>query len=397
MFWRAWVGAVAAAGLVLASSWLDNPVMRYGLWGAGLLISLLGAWWVQRAHQAVLNEQAPLAPSAATAVPVEVSTPRIQAPAVAAQKPAEARAGLAPEVLRQVASLKGDAEKTEAAVQEVLRLTGRVNDLLSNLYTATKDQLGDLDRTRELAREVVLVSEEMTASAREAREEAARHKAEAERVQRALQNITTGMGAIRTAADSSARTIRELDEQTSKIGEIVKMIQTLADQTNMLSLNAAIEAARAGDAGRGFAVVAQEIRVLADRSRAATRQIQDLVSTIQSGTTAAINVIGQSQTEVTRGVETVNGTRGAIEQVLQSFGELSDTVESFGAKAEGTTSQMVDLVKSVEEATRLAHQNNGTMKELAEANWFSEAINNAETSAKALAEAAGATEWAARQ
>ncbi len=316
---------------------------------------------------------------------------------MAAQQPAEARAGLAPEVLRQVASLKGDAEKTEAAVQEVLRLTGRVNDLLSNLYTATKDQLGDLDRTRELAREVVLVSEEMTASAREAREEAARHKAEAERVQRALQNITTGMGAIRTAADSSARTIRELDEQTSKIGEIVKMIQTLADQTNMLSLNAAIEAARAGDAGRGFAVVAQEIRVLADRSRAATRQIQDLVSTIQSGTTAAINVIGQSQTEVTRGVETVNGTRGAIEQVLQSFGELSDTVESFGAKAEGTTSQMVDLVKSVEEATRLAHQNNGTMKELAEANWFSEAINNAETSAKALAEAAGATEWAARQ
>jgi len=381
LFWRAWIGAVTAAGFVLTSVWIESPTVRYGLWGTSLLVSLLGSLWVQRSHQAAMKQGNPVPPPA----PADVPDRPAPVPVAASQAAGRAERTASPELLNSVAGLKADAEKTQAAVQEVWRLTGRVNDLLSNLYTATTSQLGDLDRTRELARQVVLVSEEMTQSAQAAREEAARHKAQAERVQQALQNITTGMGAIRTAAESSARTIRELDEQTSKIGEIVKLIQTLADQTNMLSLNAAIEAARAGDAGRGFAVVAQEIRVLADRSRAATRQIQDLVTNIQSGTTAAINVIGQSQTEVARGVETVNGTSGAIEQVLHSFGELSGTVESFGAKAEGTTSQMVDLVKSVEEATRLAQQNNGTMKELAEATWFSTAIKNAESSAGGLA------------
>jgi methyl-accepting chemotaxis protein len=123
---------------------------------------------------------------------------------------------------------------------------------------------------------------------------------------------------------------------------------------------------------------------LADRSRAATRQIQELVSNIQAGTRAAIEVMGQSQTEVGRGVSIVNSTRGAIEEVLRSFEALSSTVESFGDKAEETTGQMVDLVRSVEQATRLAHQNNATMKELADATWFSEAIKAAELRVKEL-------------
>ncbi|MFZ5814989.1 MAG: methyl-accepting chemotaxis protein [Bacillota bacterium] len=390
MFWRAWTGALATAAIIIASIWTETFELRVGLWGAGLLVSLLGAWWVGRAHAAALQ--------AVGTPPAREAAPALSAPPPAAavpQAPAEPVRAIPPELLARVGALKADAQRTQEAVQEVWRLTGRVNDLLTDLHNATASQLGDLDRTRDLAHQVVLVFEAMTQAAREAREEATRHRQEAERVQAALAKITEGMGAIRTATDSSARTIRELDKQTSQIGEIVKLIQNLADQTNLLSLNAAIEAARAGDAGRGFAVVAQEIRVLADRSRAATKQIQQLVTNIQTGTDAAITVMGQSQTEVSRGVETVESTRGAIEQVLRSFEELSGTVEGFGEKAEATTGQMVDLVNSVEEATRLAHQNNATMKELAEATWFSEAIKNAESSARELAAAAAAAERAA--
>lgn len=387
MFWRAWIGAAVAAALIGLSFSFDSPEVRFSLWGAGLLVSLLGSWWVQRVHLAALNrsvelsvqqEAAPVAPQAPAPVPV-----------AAALQPADSlRPSLPPDLVRRISALGADARRTQEAVQEVWRLTGRVNDMLSDLHSATASQLGDLDHTRDLAHHVVQVFEAMTQAAQEAREEAVRHRTEAERVQQALVKITEGMGAIRSAADSSAKTIRDLDKETSQIGEIVKVIQTLADQTNLLSLNAAIEAARAGDAGRGFAVVAQEIRVLADRSRAATKQIQQLVSKIQSGTNAAITVMGQSQTEVGRGVETVGSTRGAIEHVLKSFEELSATVEGFGEKAEETTGQMVDLVKSVEEATRLAHQNNATMKELADSTWFSTAIKQAEASAGELMSAA---------
>ncbi|MFZ5826922.1 MAG: methyl-accepting chemotaxis protein [Bacillota bacterium] len=397
MFWRAWFGAVAAGALIAFSTWIDTPVERFSLWGAALLVSLLGAWWVQRAHKRALAaaEAARLEPEsvASASAPAPVPVAAASAPAAEGQE----QTALPPEMLRQIVSLRQDAQRTQEAVQEVWRLTGRVNDLLNNLHTATASQLGDLDRTRDLARQVVMVFEEMTHAAREARDEAVRHRAEAERVQQALVKITEGMGAIRNAADSSAKTIRDLDKQTSQIGEIVKLIQTLADQTNMLSLNAAIEAARAGDAGRGFAVVAQEIRVLADRSRAATKQIQQLVSNIQAGTNAAITVMGQSQHEVSRGVETVGSTRGAIEHVLRSFEELSSTVEGFGEKAEETTGQMVELVNSVEEATRLAHQNNATMKELADATWFSEAIKAAECCAQDLAGAAAEVEKTAEK
>lgn len=385
MFWRAWFSTLIAAFLIALSNGFGTPALRYGLWGCALLLSLLGAWWVQRAHRSALQSAVAALPTPQPQPALPAAPPAPVPVAAAAQAPA-----MRPDLLRRLSSLQSDALQTEEAVQDVRRLTGRVNGLLSNLHTATGRQLGDLDRTRSLAHQVVGVFDQMARAARDAKEEAVRHRAEADRVQQALGKITEGMGAIRTAADSSVRTIRELDTQSNQIGEVVKLIQTLADQTNLLSLNAAIEAARAGDAGRGFAVVAQEIRALADRSRNATRQIQQLVSHIQAGTSAATAVIGQSQHEVGRGVEMVSSTRGAIEQVLQSFESLSATVEGFGEKAEATTGRMADLVKSVDGATRLAEQNNATMKEVAEATWFSEAIRKAESSARELAAAAAA-------
>ncbi len=274
-----------------------------------------------------------------------------------------------------------------AQIQEVWRLVGKVNELLMDLHNATRNQLTDLDTTQELARQVVASAGEMTEEVRQAREGSAQRREAAERVEAALADISEGMVAIREAVHGSGVRIQKLSQHSSEIGKIVGVIRAIADQTNMLALNAAIEAARAGAAGRGFAVVAEEIRKLADRSRQATKQIEDLVKTIQEGTEAATRAMDEGQEQVSRGTALVEGAQGAIEEILQSAEALNQTVEEFGQRAEETTARMGELLQAVEEVTRLAHQNNATMREVADADWFSNAIKEAERLSAQLQEA----------
>jgi len=395
LFWRAWISSLLTGAVVAVSLWVPGLPGRLALWGTGLVVSLLGSLWVVHSHRAALARAAASAAGPGAEAPsgsaaeggTAAARPSVGAQAAAGEPDAgdeavaQEGAGVDDAALGEIAA---QAARTQEAVQEILRLTGRVNELLSQLHHATNDQLEELDRTRDLAHQVLGVFAEMTEAARAAREEAERHRRAGDGVQAALVQIGEGMAGIRAAADASAKVIRELDAQSGEIGSIVKLIQSVAEQTNLLSLNAAIEAARAGEAGRGFAVVAQEVRALADRSRGATKQIQELVAKIQRGTAAAMAAMEESQQEVARGAATVESTREAIVQVLRATEGLAATVAGLGERAEATTGEMNQLVEAVEGATRLANQNNATARELAEADWFSRAIQEAGQQAEEL-------------
>jgi len=388
LFWRAWLGSAVAVALVFAGNRVSHQATALALQISGLAAALAGAWWVHRVHQGELLIQ--------KAVP----TPSLSSQAGVSEAHHDTATHRTPSDGREAANLLAEHARharamsvTELAqVQEMWKLTGRVNDLLTDLHAATASQLTDLDRTGTLAGQVVTAAQEMTEKVRLTRHGAVHRRAAAAHVEEALAGVAQGMEAIRQAVDVSAGTIDNLNQHTSQIGEIVRMIRAIADQTNMLSLNAAIEASRAGAAGRGFAVVADEVRKLADRSRTATRQIEELVGAIQTGTVAATQAMTAGQVRVQSGAGMVQSANRAVTQILQSTGALDATVEDFGVSAEETTRRMGELLKAVEEVARLAHQSNGTMKQIAEADWFSKAIKALEGEAERGKEAASLVE-----
>jgi methyl-accepting chemotaxis protein len=165
------------------------------------------------------------------------------------------------------------------------------------------------------------------------------------------------MGQIRTRVETIAQTILGLAEQTQAIGTIITTVSELADQSNLLALNAAIEAARAGEQGKSFAVVAQHVRELAERSKAATQQVREILSEIQKATNAAVLVTEEG----TKGVESGAKLAGQAGQVIHRIaGEVetgSQANVQIAAAAQQQTAGMEQIgqaMGSIQQATTQA-------------------------------------------
>jgi twitching motility protein PilJ len=141
------------------------------------------------------------------------------------------------------------------------------------------------------------------------------------------------MDTIREQIQDTAKRIKRLGESSQEIGDIVSLINDIADQTNILALNAAIQASMAGDAGRGFAVVADEVQRLAERSSAATKQIEALVKTIQSDTNEAVISMEQTTAEVVRGARLAQDAGMALEEIEKVSQELAELIQNISNAA----------------------------------------------------------------
>ncbi len=148
-----------------------------------------------------------------------------------------------------------------------------------------------------------------------------------------VQRSIEGMNIIRDQIQETAKRIKRLGESSQEIGDIVSLITDIADQTNILALNAAIQASMAGEAGRGFAVVADEVQRLAERSASATKQIESLVKTIQSDTNEAVISMEQTTTEVVRGAGLAQDAGVALDEVQRVSRILADLIQNISSEA----------------------------------------------------------------
>ncbi len=157
--------------------------------------------------------------------------------------------------------------------------------------------------------------DQVSANASESAEVAQRSVQIASNGAQVVNRSIEGMDTIREQIQETSKRIKRLGESSQEIGNIVSLINDIADQTNILALNAAIQASMAGEAGRGFAVVADEVQRLAERSASATKQIETLVKTIQTDTNEAVISMEQTTTEVVRGANLAKDAGIALDEI----------------------------------------------------------------------------------
>jgi twitching motility protein PilJ len=246
------------------------------------------------------------------------------------------------EQLRQV------VESINHASDGVAAATGETQTITDEIKAAAQLQAQEIVRAEDAVQQIARSVGEVSSSAAASAEVARSSRETTERGAQAVQDAIAGMDAIRGQIQETSKRIKRLGESSQQIGEIVDLIGDITEQTNVLALNAAIQAAAAGDAGRGFAVVAEEVQRLAERSGEATRQIGALVKTIQVDTQDAVSAMEQSTQGVVRGTQLADAAGQALREIEDVTRDMAELIQLISA----STQTQVEMAQGVRENMR---------------------------------------------
>ncbi len=252
---------------------------------------------------------------------------------------------------RSATEAAGAMQRLESAVTQVLAGGGRQQE-------AAQQANGGMQQAAQAVQQVAASAQQMASTAQQA-------ASVAQTGGRAVEQTIESMARIKEQVQASSEVVRELGQKGQEIGAIVETIDQIAEQTNLLALNAAIEAARAGEHGKGFAVVADEVRKLAERATAATKEISTLIGSVRSGVEEAVRAMESSGQEVQEGAIRSEEAGTALHQILAAAQSVASQVQTVTATAQEMAAAVQSVQTSVETVCRISEENEQAVDEMA--------------------------------
>jgi twitching motility protein PilJ len=273
------------------------------------------------------------------------------------------------------------ADSINYTIEELRLLVGRINDAANRVTSATeiaRQTSGELlaaaeRQSREIqdagqsALEMARSMSEVSGSALQSAQVARQSLSAAEKGTQAVEDSIKGMNEIRNQIQETSKRIKRLGESSQEIGEIVELISDITEQTNVLALNAAIQAASAGDAGRGFTVVAEEVQRLAERSGEATKQIAAIVKTIQTDTQDAVSAMEQSTQGVVEGARLSDAAGQALNEIGRVSRDLAELIQSISTSTQTQADSATQVAQLMQDILSVTEQTTAGTQRTAEA------------------------------
>jgi len=261
------------------------------------------------------------------------------------------------------------ADKIQALVQQVMASMANMSELIQELVSVAQNTSQGVQSQRAETEQVAAAVNQMSSTALEISRNAAEAAGSAKQADTEAQNAKVvvastidSMGFLAAEIQNGVQVINNLELDVDNITSMVGVIQGIAEQTNLLALNAAIEAARAGEQGRGFAVVADEVRTLANKTQTTTEEIQEMITRLQSGAESAVNVMKSSQEKGECTVQDVNKTDGSLGDIVNAVSLINNMNTQIASSSEQQTLATEEISQSITNISDVADQAAGGAK-----------------------------------
>ncbi|MDD5093659.1 MAG: methyl-accepting chemotaxis protein [Dehalococcoidia bacterium] len=275
---------------------------------------------------------------------------------------------------QQMAKGAGDQA---VSTQETAKAVDQLTEVISQIAKGAQDQASGVQKATSAIGEVSTSSQQMAKNAIGAADSAKKAAQTAKTGTEVTKKTVEGIERVRDSSMAVFQKISEMNKNSEQIGRIVAVIDDIAAQTNLLALNAAIEAARAGEHGRGFAVVADEVRKLAERSSTATKEIAALITGIQSNIGESAKAMEQGQHEVDEGCKFATQSGKALEEILKETTEAANQIEQISRGAQQVSNSTHDLVSIIDSVGAVTEQSMAATEQMtANAQQVANAIEN---------------------